>query len=344
MSSIQIKENQQLLPLELQKKTNRISTTLYSIYTFLPLGVWNQVTQATNFYFIIISIISLFPQVSSVDVYSAILPTLWVICFSLCFDYYDDLKRYVEDTKTNNLKVSVIRNGRIQVVKSSHVKIGDFLVVEEGQRAMADIVLMTFVSTQDYAYIDTSNLDGEKTLKPKVSVMNREVEIQAFLEDPPAGQISDIIVNYKDNVEELSFFEGNMKIVYAEKQDKVEEFRLDSQNFIPRSAMIRNTNKIIGLVVYIGKDTKIMKNMQARVFKQSALDKTMNKYIFLVLSFLLVFLLILSFFALGTQLDFDYEKEVLGVEVNPGLNWIYVILAYLLLMNIILPLSLVVSL
>lgn len=37
--------------------------------------------------------------------------------------------------------------------------------------------------------------------------------------------------------------------------------RLDISNFIPRSAIIRNTNKLVALVVYVGKDTKIMKNM-----------------------------------------------------------------------------------
>lgn len=108
--------------------------------------------------------------------------------------------------------------------------------------------------------------------------------------------------------------------------------------------MVRNTTKVIGLVLYIGKDTKIMRNMQRRLFKQSFLDKLMNKYIFAVLGILLSFLLILGFFALGDQNNFDYANVVLGYYTHPGVNFIYVILAYLLLMNIILPISLVVSL
>lgn len=146
MSTITIKDHHLTLSKDLQGKSNRISSTLYNIYTFIPLGIWNQITQATNFYFILTSIICLFPQISSVDVYSAILPTLWVILFSLFFDYYDDLKRFMADRKINNQKVSVIREGRIQVTDSSRVKIGDFLMVEEGQRVMADIVLLSFVS------------------------------------------------------------------------------------------------------------------------------------------------------------------------------------------------------
>jgi hypothetical protein len=70
----------------------------------------------------------------------------------------------------------------------------------------------------------------------------------------------------------------------------------------------------------------------------------MNRYIILVLFILFTLLLILSFCMLGFVIDFNYEDEILDHYVNPGLNFLYVILAYLLLMNIILPLSLVITL
>ena len=108
--------------------------------------------------------------------------------------------------------------------------------------------------------------------------------------------------------------------------------------------MIRNTDKVVALVVYVGKDTKLMLNMQDRIFKKSSLEKRMNRYIFLVLGILFTFLLILGFTMLGEVLNFNYENVVLGHYINPALNFLYVILAYLLLMNIILPLSLVVTL
>lgn len=49
---------------------------------------------------------------------------------------------------------------------------GDFLIVKENERTMADIILLTFKSTKDYCFIDTSSLDGEKTLKPKYSILD----------------------------------------------------------------------------------------------------------------------------------------------------------------------------
>lgn len=45
---------------------------------------------------------------------------------------------------------------------------------------MADIILFTFSSTNDYCYIDTSSLDGEKTLKPKFAILDKNLSIETF--------------------------------------------------------------------------------------------------------------------------------------------------------------------
>lgn len=45
---------------------------------------------------------------------------------------------------------------------------------------MADIVLLTFKSTNDYCFIDTSSLDGEKTLKPKYSILDKNLDTNTF--------------------------------------------------------------------------------------------------------------------------------------------------------------------
>lgn len=45
---------------------------------------------------------------------------------------------------------------------------------------MTDIVLLTFKSTNDYCFIDTSSLDGEKTLKPKYSILEKNLDVNTF--------------------------------------------------------------------------------------------------------------------------------------------------------------------
>lgn len=67
-------------------------------------------------------------------------------------------------------------------------------------------------------------------------------------------------IDYRENVDDLHTFEGNINVDYG-GEEKTLQMRLDINNFIPRSAGIRNTDKVVGLVVYVGKNTKLMKNM-----------------------------------------------------------------------------------
>ena len=115
--------------IKIKKSPNKISTTLYNIYTFIPLGLFNQFKLVSNIYFLLIAIFAIIPEVSPIDPYSAFLPVLYVVLFSLCFDWYYDLKRYISDKKTNNAEVTVIRNNQKLQLKAKDIETGDFLIV-----------------------------------------------------------------------------------------------------------------------------------------------------------------------------------------------------------------------
>ena len=86
-------------------------------------------------YFLFIAVLSVIPSISTIDPATAFLPVLFVIFFALLFDWYDDLKWYKNDNKTNNCEVNVIRDGKEIWIKSKKIKIGDFLLIKEGERA-----------------------------------------------------------------------------------------------------------------------------------------------------------------------------------------------------------------
>ena len=330
----------------LHKTSNKISTTMYTAYNFLYLGLFNQIKQFSNIYFIIIAILSLIKEVSTIDPFSAFLPVLFVIFFSLTFDWGVDIKRYISDKKINNKEVNIIRNGKRVKIKTMNIQVGDFLVLGENEVAMADIVLLSYKNTKNYSFIDTSSLDGEKTLKPKMSVFDKNLDLEFFAGNP---LFSDINVTYKENIASLSFFEGvinykkktNVKgnVVYEENK-----LNLDINFFIPRTARIRNTWDIVGLVVYVGKFTKVMKNTQKRIFKQTTVEKKMNEYIKYVILLLILLLILLSAVSTFDKMDFFYEKVILLGERKLEIFFIYSILGYLLLNNTILPISLIITL
>lgn len=85
---------------------------------------------------------------------------------------------------------------------------------------------------------------------------------------------------------------------------------------MPKSCKLKNTTEAIGLVVYVGKDTKVSKNTQKRIFKKSSLYKRMQYYIVFVLSLLLVFTITLLIVKIVYFGSFDFQSEVLKDEVS----------------------------
>ena len=330
----------------LYKNSNKISTTMYKPYNFLYLGLFNQIKQFTNIYFIIIAILSVIKEVSTIDPVSAFLPVLFVIFFSLIFDWGVDIKRYLSDKKINKKEVNIIRNGKKMKIKSQDVKIGDYMILAENEVAMADIVLLSYKNTKNYSFIDTSSLDGEKTLKPKMSVFDKNLNLDFFAHDP---LFPDINITYKHNIASLSYFEGEISYSQKFKEGnnvilKKKKLSLDINFFIPRTARIRNTWDMIGLVVYVGKSTKVMKNTQKRIFKQTNVEKKMNEYIKIVVILLILLLILLAAVSTFDKMDFYYEKTILFSDRKLELFFIYSILGYLLLNNTILPISLIITL
>ncbi|RKP10485.1 hypothetical protein THASP1DRAFT_12761 [Thamnocephalis sphaerospora] len=92
--------------------TNRIRTTKYTIFTFLPKNLFEQFRRAANVYFLLMAALQLVPyfQVSSV------LLTLFPICFVLALtaakDGFEDWKRHQQDRDFNNTPTSTLQRWR----------------------------------------------------------------------------------------------------------------------------------------------------------------------------------------------------------------------------------------
>ena len=393
-NTIKLKNHKRIFSQDKKKtlSSNKVKTTMYTIFTFLPHSLYNQLKQFTNIYFLFLSILSWFPQISTLNPYSVFVAIAFILIFSMAFDWYQDLKRYFSDKKVNNKKIKVIRDGKIIFLKSKNVFLGDLLFLEDGDSVMADIVLLSYKNDVGYCYIDTSTLDGEKTLKPKISVLDCNLDIGCFLIDKNAegskiriegnnglrkdkevykegllehknsDEINnlvkkidslkingiifpDFLINLKENEANLYKFRAEIKYSKFQKSELIKiEKMLDINNFIPRSSIIRNSNQVIGLVSYIGKNTKLMKNTQKRIFKLSSLEKNMNFYIFIVAFFLFIALIILSILELIQNQKFNFKREILEKDNNDTLNFIYSIFASLLLLNSFVPVSLIVTL
>lgn len=316
---------------------NYISTTLYHFYDFLPLSLWNQVSRPANIYFIVQCIVSFFPQISTISVPSAVGPVVFIIMFSLCFDWAEDFLRYLKDRRANMRKASVWREGRWAAVEYQHVRPGDLVKVAQDAEVCADLLLLTAKTPAAAAYIETASLDGEKNLKPRLPVFER------FLTADPLAAYPDIEVDYQPPVEFLEKFEGSLQATSAAGTPL--ELRLGIANFLPRSSVLKNTQEAVGLALFTGSETKVMQNTKARRVKLSIVERLMNVYILVLVLLLLAALFFLATYgAVSHSVDFDFGAAFIPNEYSPGVLWLFTVLRYFLIMNTIVPISLIVTL
>lgn len=127
----------------------------------------------------------------------------------------------------------------------------------------ADILLIS--TDGGSAFFDTVSLDGETILTER------------FASSPnvSSGNLQTMkgMIMYEDPNLVMHKFNGIFSINNQEFQD------ISNRNFAMRGSVLKNTNFIIGIVLYVGTDTKAYQNSKTRKRKQSWLIGRMHELI-----------------------------------------------------------------
>ncbi|KAL3981629.1 phospholipid-translocating P-type ATPase flippase family protein [Acanthocheilonema viteae] len=324
---------------------NYIRTSKYNLITFVPLNLLEQFQRLANFYFLILMFLQLMPWISSIAWYSTAIPLFVVLIFSAAKDAYDDIQRHKNDNQVNNRISHVVRNGHLIAEKWMNVKVGDIIRMENDQFVAADLLLLSTSEPHGFCYIETSELDGETNLKvrqalPETFVMgDKLLRISEF-----KGQIHCELPNNKLNqFEGRLHYDGNV-------------LPLDNRKTLLRGCVLRNTRWCYGLVIFAGKDTKLMMNSGKTKCKRTSLDHFLNILIMGIVLFLIAMCLICTIlcgirewtvernFAIYLNLDSsiipNYKEQS---SRQTFILSILMFLSYLILLNTVVPISLYVS-
>ena len=138
---------------------------------------------------------------------------------------------------------------------------------------------------------------------------------------------------------------NNMLDVYSGKISICgEQFAHNVNQLLLKGASLKNTEWTIGLAVFTGHDTKIMMNSQKAIFKQSKLEKMLNLLvIYIVLAQLLLSALLAIVGSVWYRTE-DSEHYYLIFDYHVAVNGVISFFSYFLLLNTLLPISLVVTL
>ena len=136
-----------------------------------------------------------------------------------------------------------------------------------------------------------------------------------------------------------NLYSFNGKIVVGNNQ-----FALKVNQLLLKGANLKNTEWALGVVVYTGKDTKLMLNSQKSRTKRSHVEKQLNIIIFLILAVQILTCFILCIImVIYDSVDDANQDYYLGndrSDEDPIINFF----SYFLLLNTMIPISLVVTL
>ncbi|KAH9488603.1 putative phospholipid-transporting ATPase IF [Bulinus truncatus] len=301
----------QLLPGESLEKLpvfpdNTVVSSKYTVITFLPKNLFEQLRRIANFYFLCVALIQ----------------------------GYEDWLRHRADNEVNHRPAYIIRHGEHQDVRAKDIKVGDLVKVLVNEEFPCDLVLLSSEDPQGQCFVTTANLDGETNLKTHFSLP----ETRGLSTPHQLGSLR-AKIKCKAPIPDLYKFEGVMEF-----GSDIEAKPLGLENLLLRGARLKNTAFVYGCAVYTGRDTKMALNSKSKKTKFSRVEKKMN-------AFLIVFLIVLlAESVLSTGLKYWFE-ETHGVPwfvskesfSNEALKAIETALAFMVIYNYIIPISLYVT-
>ncbi|XP_061173157.1 phospholipid-transporting ATPase ID-like isoform X1 [Saccostrea echinata] len=333
--------------LQFQYANNYICTSKYSVVSFVPKNLLEQFQRIANFYFLCLLILQLIPAISSLTPLTTVIPLVVVLGVSAVKDAVDDFQRHRNDALVNNRKSWVLRDGKLMEERWHKVVVGDIIKMETNQFVAADLLLLSTSEPHSLCYIETAELDGETNLKVRQAIP----ETAELGDDISQLSRFDAEIKCEAPNNNLSKFEGTMTW-------RGQKYSLDNEKILLRGCVLRNTQWCFGLVIFAGKDTKLMMNSGRTVFKRTHIDRLMNLIIIGIFILLLVMCLTMTVSCgiwetlVGTKFTvyLPWESFVPGSADKPGnvtegatTISLLVFFSYIIIFNTVVPISLYVS-
>ncbi|KAL4631648.1 phospholipid-transporting ATPase 11C-like isoform X1 [Arapaima gigas] len=315
---------------------NRIVSSKYTVWNFLPKNLFEQFRRIANFYFLIIFLVQVIVDTPTSPVTSG-LPLFFVITVTAIKQGYEDWLRHKADNEVNKYPVLVLENGQRTQKESEKIKVGDIVEVLEDKTFPCDLILLKSSRDDDTCFVTTASLDGESNHKTHYTVPDLDSDLVVL----------NATIECEQPQPDLYKFVGRMHIHKDNQEPAVRS--LGPENLLLKGATLKNTRAVYGVAVYTGMETKMALNYQGKSQKRSVVEKSIN-------GFLLVYLCILLSKALvcttlkyvwqsrpGQDEPWYNQKTLKEKEANVFLKMFTDFLSFMVLFNFIIPVSMYVT-
>lgn len=215
-------------------------------------------------------------------------------------------------------------------VRWANIKVGDVIRLSRDEPVPADVALLYSDGENGFAYVDTMALDGETNLKSK-QVCNAIEGCNTI--EGIAKCKADFVI--EDPNPELFNFDGRVTL-------SGKPVPLTLNEIIYRGSVLRNTTCAIGIVLNTGEECKVRMNSNRHPkAKKPALERVVNRIVIT----LAIYVIILS---VGVSMGYvrwqkSYEQYAWYLD-SAKVPFHQIIIAFIIMFNNVIPLSLYVSL
>ncbi|KAM7045109.1 phospholipid-transporting ATPase IG isoform 4-T4 [Molossus nigricans] len=258
---------------------NRIVSSKYTLWNFLPKNLFEQFRRIANFYFLIIFLVQVTVDTPTSPVTSG-LPLFFVITVTAIKQGYEDWLRHRADNEVNKRNVYIIENAKRVRKESEKIKVGDVVEVQADETFPCDLILLSSCTSDGTCYVTTASLDGESNCKTHYAVRDTIALCTAESIDTLRA-----VIECEQPQPDLYKFVGRISICSNSLEAVARS--LGPENLLLKGATLKNTKKIYGVAVYTGMETKMALNYQGKSQKRSAVEKSINLFLVVYLFILL---------------------------------------------------------
>ncbi|KAA0183740.1 Phospholipid-transporting ATPase [Fasciolopsis buskii] len=299
---------------------NAIISSRYTWYNFVPKNLFEQFHNLANVFFALITFMYVFADPTT-SIWTNLAPLAAILALIMIKDGIEDIMRHRRDRSLNHAPVDVLQLDFMQdqtaqwtTKKAQNLQVGDVIRCYRGQAFPCDIVLLASSNPSSEVNVTTVNLDGETNIKKYFAVAKTQnTYLRVTDEDwlfKQTGQAFDVLakqlfvkIECQPPCADLTRFEGRMSCdAWAPgtadqvgDQRSEREVPLGFSNLALRGAKLANTDFVIGVVVYTGKETKLSLNSKQAKRKYTSREARSN---IILLSFIVSMITLSLIFAI----------------------------------------------
>ena len=329
--------------------TNKIKTSKYNFFTFLPLALFYQFNSCFNLFFLFTAIITSIKSISTLEPMSAIMPFIVVLIISLIREALEDIRKYQYDKKSNNSSTIIYKSPHFIESKWSDIEIGTILKIAKDETLPADILIFKSSSENGFCYLETTNLDGESGLKPREALRAGQSEVNK------EGDIDKLFNNTSSTYVEVDQPSMDIYCVEGTLFINGKKHYFDINNVLLRGGKLKNVDYVYGITIYTGKDSKLLKNINHSSLKFSNIDRKLNYIVVYILIICLLMCIICTIVGglFRNKYYPDYENGDLSADYmfyydykneddNNALEIVRIFSANFITFNTLIPISIII--